>query len=269
MASSSLVINTNSAATVASVNLNKSNAALQKSLNRLSSGSKIVDPSDNAGGLAVASKMQAAVNRTNATNDNISNAISFLQTQDGALRTASEIIDRISELRALHSDPTKSSSDKANYETEFDALKAQLTILTSGQFNGVNLFGSSATGNVVITEDGQKTVSLSASDLKTKISGITAASNLTGVSASSVTTAIQNVANLRANNGAITSRLNFASEMLSMNAINLKSAVSRIMDTDVASESTELARFSILTQAGSSMLAQANSVKQVALKLLG
>src|ERR1700755_2391982 len=103
----SVVINTNYAATVASHNLSASNTMLQKSLNRLSSGSKIVSPADDAGGLAVSMKLAAAAKRSGAASVNISNSVSFLQTQDGVLKVAGEVLERLSELKTLYNDPTK------------------------------------------------------------------------------------------------------------------------------------------------------------------
>src|ERR1700743_1005221 len=128
-------INTNYAATIAANNLAASNAALQKSLNRLSSGSKIVSPSDDAGGLAVSMKLSAAATRDGAVESNVGNATSFLQTQDGAMPVPRQILDRISELKTLYTDPTKNSSDKANYDSEFKELQSQLTSLSQEQFN--------------------------------------------------------------------------------------------------------------------------------------
>src|SRR3954467_4297409 len=110
----SVVINTNYSATVASNNLAVSDSMLQKSLNRLSSGSKIVNPADDAGGLAVSMKLSAAAVRQGAVSTNISNAVSLLQTQDGALKVSGKVLDRISELKVLYTDSTKSTSDKAN-----------------------------------------------------------------------------------------------------------------------------------------------------------
>ncbi len=263
----SLVINTNTAATAASVNLRSSNMLLQKSLSRLSSGIRITSPADDAGGLAVSMKMSAAIRRTDAVNNNVGNAVSFLQTQDGGLKTSGEILDRISEIRTLYSDVTKNANDKANYETEFDQLKSQLTSLASEEFNSVGLFGGS-TLSVVTTEDAGQSVSIDQSDLTTAVTSITGAADLSDISIGTATTAIQNVANLRAANGAQTSRLQFASGMLSVNRTNLEAANSRIIDTDVAFESTQFARFSILVQSGAAMLAQANASAQVSLRLL-
>jgi flagellin len=271
----SVVINTNYAATVAANNLATSNAMLQKSLNRLSSGSKIVSPGDDAGGLAVSMKLSAAARRQGVVASNIGNAVSLLQSQDGALKVTGKILERIGELKVLYSDVTKSASDKVNYDSEFTALQAQLTANAAEKFNGVALFGSSAIGNVNVTEDGLTTVTIGARDLSSASTGV-GALTATGVvslgdaaiTASSISTAIQNVATMRATNGSEQSRLGFATELVSVNKANLEAATSRITDVDVAAESTQLARWNILVQAGTAMLAQANQSPQTALKLL-
>jgi len=269
----SVVINTNYAATVASNNLATSNAMLQKSLNRLSSGSKIVNPSDDAGGLAVSMKLSAAAVRQGAVATNIGNAVSLLQTQDGALKVSGEVLQRISELATLYSDVTKSASDKSNYDAEFQALQAQLTANATEAFNGVTLFGSTSIGSVSVTEDGLTTVAIGARDLNSTASGVgaitsSAVTSLSSLTIAQISTAIQNVATMRADNGSEQSRLGFASELVTTNKANLEAANSRIVDVDVASESTQLARWNILVQAGTSMLAQANQSAQTALKLL-
>jgi flagellin len=271
----SVVINTNSSATAAYGNLATSNQMLQKSLNRLSSGYKIVQPSDDAGGLAVSMKLSAALRRTDAAATNVANAQSFLQVQDGSLKTTGKILDRMSELRTLYDDVTKSSSDKLNYATEFDALQSQLSAIAAEQFNGVSVFAASAssTVSVKINEAGDQNVDITKANLNGASTGdvatITAATTLSGVSVSQIKTAIQNVATSRAQNGAEYSRLAFASEMLQTNRQNLEAANSRIIDVDVAKESTQLARYSILVQSGTAMLAQANASSQIALRLLG
>jgi flagellin len=249
---------------------------LQKSLNRLSSGSKIVSPSDDAGGLAVSMKLSAAAKRQGAVISNIGNATSYLQTQDGALKVAGKVLDRISELKTLYVDPTKNTSDLANYDSEFTALQSQLTALTTEKFNGVALFGTNAL-SVTTTEDAAtgSTVSLAARDLGNTgtgvgaltVAAITTLGN-TALTLSAITGAIQNVATMRATNGAEQSRLGFATELLTTNKANLEAANSRISDVDVASESTQLARWNTLVQAGTSMLSQANQSAQTALRLL-
>lgn len=272
----SVVINTNTAASGAATSLGASNAMLQKSLARLSSGSKIVNPSDDAGGLAVSMRMVAAIKRTNAATSNVANAVSLLQTQDGALKTAADVLNRISELKTLATDVTKTTTDTANYDREFAALQSQLTSLASGTFNGVNMFSASSTSTtlaVSTSEDGTQTQNITQGNLLTTVNGITSAANLaalslTGGSTSDVSQVINNIASMRAQNGAEQSNLGFASNMLSTNATNLEAANSRIVDVDVAYESTRLARANILVQAGTSMLSQANSSSQIALKLL-
>lgn len=270
----SVVINSNSAATVANNNLARSNSMLQSSLNRLSSGMKIIKPSDDAGGLAVSMKLSATINRTKAVNTNIANAQSFLQTQDGAYQTAAKVLDRVSELKILSQDVTKNATDKDNYDTEFQALQDQLTAIVGEQFNGVSLFNTGGTGLAVSTnESGGNTVTIERVDLADKLSAIVSSTgddlSNAGFTVENITDTIESLATLRAQNGATANRLTFASEMLTTNQENLEAANSRIIDVDVAEESTKLARYNVLVQAGSSMLSQANSSSQVALKLLG
>ena len=262
-----LVINTNSAASIAARNLSSSNAMLQKSLARLSSGSKITAPSDDAGGLAVSMKMEAAIRRTDAASTNVANAVSFLQTQDGSMKTSGKILERIAELKTLSTDVTKSVSDIANYNTEFTALKLELTNQTTNTFNGVALFGGGSL-TVQTSEDGAQTLAVTQADMATNVAAVTGAANIGVLTTAQVSTAITNVASSRAQNGADSSRLGFSADMLAINRTNLEAANSRIVDVDVAEESTRLARNNILVQAGSSMLAQANASSQSALRLL-
>jgi len=273
-----VVINTNVAATSAAINFTASNTQLQKSLARLSSGSKITSPADDAGGLAVSMKMSAAIKRTMAVQANVGNAVSYLQTQDGALKTAGNILDRMSELSTLYSDVTKSSSDKSNYQTEFAQLQSQLGSIDGETFNGVSLFGSASGAKltVSISEDGARSVDITKPYLADTSTGQDYAAVKTstntlasGVSLSMIKNAIQEIATFRAQNGAYTSRLQFASNILTVNRQNLESANSQISDVDVASESTAYAKYNILVQSGAAMLAQANSSSQIALKLIG
>jgi flagellin len=338
-------INVNPAASGAGLNLGKANEALQKSLSRLSSGRRIVNSSDDAGGLAVSMKMAAAQKRTEATAINLRNIVSYLDTQDGAFKVADKVLSRMSELTTLARDVTKNAGDIENYDKEFQNLQAQLTSLGTEKFNGVNLF--SADGDVFdvpTSEDGsqQTTVTKATMDSDPAVSmiiggfvqingaptpeyvpfqssayvgGSTVSSNTTvyaldgstremtaveataanlissGTDTSSTNAvasavdgvldydnsaafayisqmALQNVADMRAQNGAEMSRVNFAQDLLQINAINLEAANSRIMDVDVAAESSQLARFQILQQAGTAMLAQANTSQQSLVRLL-
>jgi flagellin len=191
----------------------------------------------------------------------------------------------MSELAQLANDVTKSTSDLALYQTEVDTLKSQLSSMMSETFNGISLFSSglvttpatATTLSVVSSQDGSQTIGITQANLGSvgfhvgtaSASGINISST-TGAKAaiSTVNAAIQNLAQLRAYNGAEQSRLNFASDTLAINKTNLESANSRIIDVDVAEESSKLARFSILQQAGTAMLAQANQSTQSLLRLL-
>jgi flagellin len=284
----SVVINTNSAATSAAYNLSNTNVNLQRSLNRLSSGSRINSSFDDAGGLAVSMKMSASIRRTDATSANVNNSLSFLQTQDGVLKTADKILNRMSELATLAQDVTKAPSDLALYDTELSQLKGQLNLMVGEEFNGISLFDAGASAGsigldvastltVVTSHDGDQTVGITQVDLEFISASVgTAAGDGMDISSNTgaqtavdtIQTAIQNLATLRANNGAEQSRLTFAADMLAVNKTNLEAANSRIIDVDVADESTKLARYNILQQAGTAMLAQANQSTQSILRLI-
>jgi len=261
-----VIINTNTAASIASNNLSASNAMLQKSLNRLSSGSKIVNASDDAGGVAVAARLSAAAKRTGVVSQNIGNALSFLQHQDSALKTVGKIMERMSELQALYADTTKSTSDTTLYSTEFTALKASLSAMSDDTVNSLDIFRTS--GLSVSVNDSLTTtdaVTFGAANLGGTDVGVSSLS-ITGVT--SLNSAIQTIASFRATNGSSQSNLGFQLELQSAAKVNQESAVSRIMDVDVAEESTQLARWNTLVQAGTSMIAQANGSAQNALQLL-
>jgi len=284
----SVVINTNTASSLAAYSLSNSNVNLQRSLQRLSSGSRINSSFDDAGGLAVSMKMSASIRRTEATQANVGNALSLLQTQDGVLKSADKVLNRMSELATLAQDVTKSTSDLALYSTELTQLKGQLNLMLSEKFNGVSLFQSGTTTGldvgtnainltVVTSHDGGQTIGITQSDLNfisttvgsSATSGMDITTNALATGAlATITTAIQSLATLRANNGAEQTRLTFAADMLSVNKINLEAANSRIIDVDVAEESAQLARFNILQQAGTAMLAQANQSTQSILRLI-
>ena len=406
----SVSINTNYAASAASNNLVLSNSMLQRSLNRLSSGSRLVNPNDDAGGLAVSMRLSATAKRSGSAATNLNNAVSLLQNQDGALKVAGKIIERMSELQSLWNDGTKNVDDKALYDIEFTALQGQLNSVSQEKFNGVNLFGSTAT-HIITSAAGDQTMTISAKELNntgvagtattvtataagsdfplasngtitingaviaisagdtlenirariaaaespvslnatldnsstsapvltltseffgadtpvitatygtsggtallaslglaagTKLGGGTATApvtvagtedtrdnvklllaatslgdtSITALGATSgvnstlntvLTDAQDDLAKYRARNGAEQSGLGFASELLVLNRTNLEAAIGRIVDVDVAHESTQLAKWTTLTQAGTAMLAQANQATSLVLKLI-
>jgi len=258
----SININTNIAAARASSQLSKNNAALQKSLNRLSSGNRIVNPADDAGGLAVALKLKGSISRLAGVEKNISNAKSFLQVQDGVLSSAGKIVDRMAELKSLSQDVLKNSSDIESYNTEFRNLQVQLFQMSETKFNGVSLFAgvgttfgagsakdetvsifTSASGESGAKVSINKSMLLSALTIDAGSTNLDAVSfstgtnrhtgtgsvgtndvfsfaaslgsvafNLDAVSVAVFTQALENIATLRAENGASTSRLDFALE---------------------------------------------------------
>ncbi len=266
-----MVINTNISAQVAANNLANSSDLLTKSLARLSSGSKIVSPSDDAAGMAVASRLDAQVQRLEAAKSNVGNAMSFTQTQDGYLQKVAKALDRMSELSILSQDVTKSDADRALYNTEFTQLATFVDQVATKDFNGVSLF-SATTLNVTIDSDGN-TFPMSGIDLTTASYTTATSAAIDTVSNAanaliSVKDAINELSKDRASIGASQARLNYTSEQLTISKENLTAASSRIQDVDVAEESTRYARNNILLQAGTAMLAQANQVPQSVLKLL-
>lgn len=266
-----MVINTNIQAQSAASNLQRSQAMLGSSLSKLSSGSKIVNPSDDAAGLAVSLKLDAQIARISAAKSNVANAISFTQTQDGFLKKIASSLDRMSELAVLAQDVTKTDSDRSLYQSEFSQLSSFITTSASKDFNGVSLFTSSAL-SITIDSDGN-TFSMSGIDLgAAAYTGATSGSVATSASAAaaltSVKTAINQLASDRAAIGAAQARLNATSDQLTVSRENLTAANSQIKDVDIAEESTAFAKYNILVQSGTAMLSQANQLPQSVLRLL-
>ena len=270
------------AATRASHFLASNHANLQKSLDRLSSGKRITQPSDDAGGLAVAMKLNHSINGLRGASSNISNAISFLQVQDGILQSAGDIVSRIGELKGMYSDVTKQQSDKDLYEAEFTDLKNQLNAIAGSEFNGIALFANTTTLRVYLDENGSTATSmnLSSPDLVggTEMATLMAAVGTlnptpvapatTEVSQDDITDALEEIASLRATNGGEVRRLQYAQADVETKISNMTAAHGRIMDVDIASESSNLAKQQILVQASAAMTAQANTSNDVALMLL-
>jgi flagellin len=266
-----MVINTNLSAQSSASLLGESSAMLAKSLARLSSGSKIVSPEDDAAGLAVSFRFDAQINRIGAAKNNVGNAISFAQTQDGFLKKVTKALDRMSELAILSQDVTKSDADRALYDSEFQTLGSYVTSVGSKAFNGVSLFSSTAL-NVTVDEDGgtfsMTGINLGAGDYTGATGSNVSTTAGAATALTNVKTALTQLGEDRATVGANISRLSMTSEQLGVLKDNLSAANSRIKDVDVAQESTQFARYNILVQAGTAMLAQANATPQSALRLL-
>jgi len=282
-----MVINTNVSAETGARLLSESSNLLAKSLARLSSGSKIVSPEDDAAGMAVSMRFDAQINRIAAADANVGNAISFSQTQDGFLQKVGKALDRMSELATLSQDVTKTDSDRTLYEKEFLTLQNYIKDISTKKFNSIGLF--TANGVTVTTDSDSESVTLvggttvlatgfylanvdlsvgtyaNATTMTTNVnSQANAASALSNVMA-----ALSQLASDRAGVGANITRLNSTHDQLGVLNDNMAAANSRIKDVDVAQESTQFARYNILVQAGTAMLAQANQTPQSVLKLLG
>jgi flagellin len=325
-----IVVNTNAAASTAAFNLSKNHANLSKSLARLSSGNRITQPAEDAGGLAVAYKLDSTVKRTEAVLNNHQNALSYLQVQDGALETVGNIVSRMAELRTMAADITKNSSDIENYSKEFRELQSQLLKMSKEKFNGISLFAlnsatasgsfksNSAGSYTFIDEKGIKDTTTYGGNVKTfsrellthpggvstdgaislnvgnfdqilkldskdqtlfgksntgsfvttTVGGGSVIKDISDVSIYQFTHIIEKIADARAENGAEQQRVQQSYDLHSTNLVNLEAAHGRIMDVDVALESTRFAKHNVLVQASASMTAQANQLTQVALTLL-
>ena len=263
-----MVINTNVSAIRGTRMLSESSNRLNTVLARLASGSKIVSPQDDAAGLAVATKFDAQIARNKSVQNNLTSALSYSQTQDGFLQKIGRALDRMSELATLSLDVTKSTSDKENYNTEFADLKNYISDIGLKDFNGVSLFHG--TGLDVTKDSDGGTWSLNASNLNGS-DVTTVIGTFTSTTASAVATlktAIESVATHRAKVGANIQRLQFTQEQVGILNENLSASVSRIKDIDVAEESTQFAKYNILVQSGTAMLAQANLLPQNVLRLI-
>jgi len=267
-----VVINSNPSAASSARLLGESQSMLNKSLARLSSGSKIISPEDDAAGLAVSLRFDAQVNRINGVRSNVGNAISFTQTQDGFMNKVGKALDRMSELSVLAQDVTKSTEDLALYDKEFQTLGAYIDDLAGKDFNGISLFGGD-TLQVTSDSDANKFamsgVGLGGTSYTTATGSAVTTSTAAATALTNVKAAITQLASDRATIGATLARLNFTNDQLGIQRDNLSQANSRIKDVDVAEESTNFARYNILVQAGTAMLSQANATPQSALRLLG
>jgi flagellin len=256
--------------------LKQNQAELQKSLKRLSSGKKIIGGGDDPGGLAVAMKINASIKRLAGAENNVQNGISFLEVQDGLLETMGNILTRMSELKGLHTDdPLKDTSEKAAYESEYNDLITQLGSIKDMTFNGQSLFGTSDdTKEITIDADGNSTIEISISNLnQTNLNAVAGlgggtAETISVVTVTKLSDALNELAELRGGNGSGQNRLQFTAQNLSLQKNNMMSALSRIEDIDLAEETANLAKYSIMTQASAAMVAQANSQNDIALMLL-
>jgi flagellin len=267
-------INTNTASLNSQRNLNTSQASLTNSLQRLSSGLRVNSAKDDAAGLSIATKMDTQVRGMSQAIRNANDGISLAQTADGALATATEAMQRMRELAVQGSNGTNATEDSANLKKEFDALALEVTRLAvDTKFNGKAILSTaSATVDIQVGANNGETIGIGATNLQAIATAITSNDLSTAAGAkaalTSLDTALASATGLRADLGASQNRLSYSISNLQSSVENQSAAKSRIMDTDFAAETASLTRGQILQQAGTAMLAQANSLPNGVLSLL-
>ncbi len=275
-----LVISTNVASLNAQKNLTSTNRAMDQSLARLSSGFRINQAADDAAGLAISENLKGQIRGLGQASRNANDGISLVQVAEGGLNEVSSMLVRLRELGVQAASDTIGDTERKFIDVEYQQLKSEIQRISEvTTFNGYDLLNG--TGGLMDIQVGTNN-----DPFKDRISFNTAAANASleslGVFAENVATkesaqtSLSNVDNamtsvnaMRANFGAMQNRLTSTVANLSVAHENLSAANSRIRDADIAAESAELTRNSILKQAGVSVLGQANQAQQIALKLLG
>lgn len=275
-------VQTNYHSLVAQRNLNSTSGAIGENIQKLSSGFRINSAKDDAAGLAVSEEMKADIRSLGQASRNANDAISMVQVAEGGLGEVHNILGRMRELAVQANSDSINDTQRGHIDTEFQALSAEITdIASDATYNGTSLLDGTLdatfqvgvettdTLNVAVAqgftaadlEDAGGTTNLGASDLTTTANAATTI----GV----IDNAISTVSDTRAGLGASLNRLDVKIENLAVSRENLEAANSRIRDVDVAAEMASMTKNQILMQAGTSMLAQANSLPQTALSLLG
>jgi flagellin len=271
----SLTVNTNVPSLNAQRHLSNSTLSLNKSLERLSSGLRINSAADDAAGLAIADRLRSDVRIATQAIRNASDGISAISIGEKAIGKTGEILTRLSELASQAASGLVADSQRSAIQEEFTALVSEIDRISSTTtFNGVNLLSAGTTVSLQVGLDGTSNSRISFTTVDGTSSGI----GLSGVAVSTaaaaqsalgtITSAIATVASRRGSLGSVESRLNTAVANLLVSRENFSAAESRIRDADVAEETANLTRASILQQAGVAVLAQANQQSALALTLL-
>jgi flagellin len=272
-------IATNVSSMTAQQNLNRTSANLQSSFTKLSSGLRINTAADDAAGLAISERMKTQIRSYVVAERNANDAISMVQTADGALGEVGGILGRMRELAVQSANGSMTSTDRGYLGTEFKQLQAEITrIQGAAKFNERPLLGTTAStitfqigldnasfDQLAITFGGFALTSLLAST--TNVNGTTASTSLAALS--TIDNALQTISTQRAKYGASMNRLQVTTDAIQTMRVNLSASNSRIRDVDVAEETSKLASTQVIAQAGVSVLAQANQLPQMALRLLG
>jgi len=268
-------VNTNISAVNSQRHLTNTDNAMQKSLEKLSSGYRINKASDDAAGLAISEKMRGQIKGLNQAQRNAQDGISLLQTAEGALNETHSILQRMRELSVQASNDTLATEDRDSIQTEIDELALEVTRISSDtQFNGKNLLDGTFTGvNLQIGANAGQKLTVVAATMSAGALSVNALAVDTYTNANAAITAldgaISGVSTQRSTLGAWQNRLEHTINNLGTSAENLTAAESRIRDVDMAKEMSEFTKNQVLSQAGVSMLAQANQSSQSILKLLG
>ena len=265
----SLSINTNVMSLNAQRNLSTSSVSLATSMQRLSSGLRVNSAKDDAAGLAIAERMSAQVRGMNVAMRNANDGISLAQTAEGALSTVTDAFQRMRELAVQAANGSNSAGDRANLNAEYQALSAEVTrIGAQTTFNGTAILAGGAGAQVFqIGANVGDTLTVTTTAVATVAGDLTSAANA-NTAITALDTALDTVNTQRATYGAAQSRLGYAVSNLGIASENVSAARGRIVDADFAAETAALTRGQILQQAGTAMLAQANSAPQNVLSLL-
>ena len=274
-------INTNMASLSAQRALQSTDGSLSTSMKRLSTGLRINSAKDDSAGLAIAERMTSQVRGMTVASRNANDAISMAQTAEGSLGKVGESLQRMRELAVQSANSTNDTSDRVNLNEEYTALATEVSrVLEGTKFNGKNLLNSAATSMAFqIGTDTDATDRITVA-LRNMTAGTGMAAAITGTAASistvaaSLTTisnldaAIDEVTSARSNLGSVQNRFESVVANLATSQENITSARGRITDADFAVESANLSRAQVLSQAGNTMLAQANQQPQQVLSLL-
>jgi flagellin len=252
-----------------------------KAMEKLSSGYRVNRAADDAAGLAISEKMRGQIGGLAQAQRNANDAVSLVQTAEGALNEVHSMLQRVRDLRVQYDSGTLSTDDKAAIESEVKALGTEISdITTKTEFNDINLLSSASALTFQVGANSGETISIAAVTLSTAIgtagtgglSEIIAfsggATGFSGVSLDTLDNAIKNVSSKRSDFGAVQNRLEHRLNNLATYQENLVASESRIRDVDMASEMVNFTKLGILQQAGTSMLAQANQAPQGVLSLL-
>ncbi|MBF5038167.1 flagellin FliC [Methylophilus sp. 13] len=262
------VINTNISSLNAQRNLNASQAGLNQSIQRLSSGLRVNSAKDDAAGLAIATRMDSQVRGNDVAIRNSNDAISYLQVTEGGLSKATDVLQRMRELAVQAANGSYGSGDRANLDTEFTQLTQELGRLsTATQFNGLNVFGGPGY-TFQIGSGSADTLQVSSVTAATISGNNVATASAATAAITAIDAQLDTVNTSRASLGAYQNRFEAVISSLQVNIENVSAAKSRIMDADFAAETAKMTRNQILQQAGTAMLAQANQLPNSVMSLI-